>query len=222
MSAHDEVLAAARALAGEGLVDAFGHVSARVDAEHAVITPPRPLASVRDPASLAVLPLGELDALPAGVPKEAWIHWAIYRSRPDAGGICRAQPSAPLALAAAGRPILALHGQAALVAAEVPVVDDSRLVRERGSGEAVARVIGSAGAVVLRGNGAVTVGTGVGTAAARMRLLEDAAQVNLAALAAGDPVPLPPAELAAWEAAAPELLGRLWAHLQDRHATPAA
>jgi HCOMODA/2-hydroxy-3-carboxy-muconic semialdehyde decarboxylase len=203
----DELIAAARALARLGLVDAFGHVSARAG-EVARITAPEPLGSV---SRTLELPLGELDALPAGLPGEAWIHWALYRARPDVGAVCRAQPRSPLALA---REVVALHGQGALVGAPVPVFDDARLVRSRERAIAMATAIGDAGGIVLRGNGAVTVGAGVGAATARMWLLERSAETNLRALAAGTVRPLLAEEVASWQAAGDELLARLWAHLR--------
>jgi len=210
-----ELLVGARVLAAHGLVDAFGHVSARVDGARALITPARPLGTLADPAELLELPLDAQD-LPAGVPREAWIHLALYRADPAVGAVCRAQPPSTLAAGAVASALPALHGQGALVGAAVPVFDDARLVRDAPRGGAVAARRGEAGAIVLRGNGAVTVGASVGDAVARMVLLERMARVYLAARAAGggaEPPPLRAEEAAAWAAAAPELLARLWAHL---------
>lgn len=210
----DEVLTGAACLAAEGLVDAFGHVSAREDGR-AVLTPPRPLGSLAPGERLPALALDAED-LPPDVPREAWLHWAIYRGRPDVRAVCRAQPPSPLALGVAGVPVRALHGQGALVGAEVPVFDDARLVRDRERGEAVAATLGDAWAVVLRGNGAVTVGASVGHAVARMWLLERSAGLNALALRAGEARPLRPEELEAWQATGDELLERLWGYLRGR------
>jgi len=217
------LLAAARALSGSGLVDAFGHLSVRLGPELVLITPPRPLSRLEDEAELLDLPLGEIDALPAGAPKEAWAHWALYRSDPELGAVCRAQPPAPLALAAVAAELPALHGQGALLGAAVPVFDDARLVRERGRAEALAALLAehpqSAGhgarALIMRGNGALTVAETPGRAVARMALLERSAHLYLAAAAAGDPRPLRPEEIEFWQATGGELLDRLWAHLRD-------
>lgn len=196
----DEVILAARALARHGLVDAFGHVSARAGDAFAM-TPPAPLGTVD---RLLDVPL-QADELPAGAPKEAWIHAEIYRLRPDVGAICRAQPGS---VNAAG-PIRARHGQGAWLGATVPVHDDARLVRSRELGTTVARALGDGDAIVLRGNGAVTVAPTPGVAMALMYVLEASARIN----AAGSARPLSDAELASWRAAAPELLQRLWEHL---------
>jgi ribulose-5-phosphate 4-epimerase/fuculose-1-phosphate aldolase len=64
--------------------------------------------------------------------------------------------------------------------------------------------------VILRGNGAVTVGATVAEAVARMWVLEASAVLNATAAAVGTPVPLPDDEQAAWRAVAAELLPRIW------------
>lgn len=217
------LVAAARALAGSGLVDAFGHLSVRVGPEVALITPPRPLSRLADEGELLELPLGEIEELPAEAPKEAWVHWALYRAEPELGAVCRAQPPAPLALAAVSAELPALHGQGALLGAAVPVFDDARLVRERGRAEALAALLGEhpqpaghpARALIMRGNGSLAVAGTPGRAVARMALLERSARVYLAAAAAGDPRPLVPEEIEFWQTTGGELLDRLWAHLRD-------
>jgi ribulose-5-phosphate 4-epimerase/fuculose-1-phosphate aldolase len=210
----DEVIAAARVLAREGLVDAFGHVSVR-NGDGFAMTPPAPLGTLTPADGLVDVAL-DASELPAGAPKEAWIHLEIYRRRPEVGGICRAQPQAVNAAAAAGLTLRALHGQGAFVGASVPVHDDATLVRDRELGARVAATLADGDAIVLRGNGAVTVGSGPGIAAALMHVLEASAGMNLAAASAGNMRPLSEAEYEAWRAAAPELLGRLWDYLRAR------
>jgi ribulose-5-phosphate 4-epimerase/fuculose-1-phosphate aldolase len=214
----DELLAAARVLPAHRLVTAFGHVSARSGPGRALITPAASLGSLGDrDTRLRELRL-DAQVLPPGVPGEAWIHLAIYAARPDVRAICRAQPPVATALGAAGLPIRALHGQGAFLGVEVPVLDDAVLVRDPARAAAVAARLGGAPALLLRGNGAVTVGGDVGEAAARMWVLEASAELNATAAAAAGrgsvPVVLTGAELAAWEAAAPELLARIWAWLR--------
>jgi HCOMODA/2-hydroxy-3-carboxy-muconic semialdehyde decarboxylase len=210
----DEVIPAARVLAREGLVDAFGHVSARTGDAFA-LTPRVPLGSLTARDALVDIPLGAGE-LPAGAPKEAWIHHEIYRRRPDVGAVCRAQPEAVNAAAGAGVAIRVLHGQGAFVGADVAVHDDATLVRSRELGAAVAAALGDGDAVVLRGNGAVTVGSTPGIAVARMVVLAASARINLAAAAAGSARTLSASEVAAWRGVAPEILGRLWTHLRSR------
>ena len=93
-----EVAEAANVLARLGLVTAYGHVSARAG-EAMLITPAADLADVTASQVIAV-PLTATPPLPAGVPAEAWAHLALYRARPDAAAIARAQPASGLAAAA--------------------------------------------------------------------------------------------------------------------------
>jgi HCOMODA/2-hydroxy-3-carboxy-muconic semialdehyde decarboxylase len=210
---HEEVIAAARALASAGLVTAFGHVSFRDGQDGFRITPPKPLGSLGPDEPLSEVSLAD-DVLPEEVPGEAWVHWAIYNSRPDVEGICRAQPPIATAVTSAGLPIRPLHGQGAFLGEVVPVYDDARLIRDREAGEALAEDLGSAGGIVMRGNGAVTVGTSVGAAAARMWVLERSAEMNQMAASAGTPRPLSEEEFAYWESVSEEILERIWSYLR--------
>jgi HCOMODA/2-hydroxy-3-carboxy-muconic semialdehyde decarboxylase len=149
------------------------------------------------------------------VPGEAWIHWAIYRAREEVGAVCRAQPPAATACSVTATPIRALHGQGAFLGAQVAVHEDARLVRSRELGLEVADRLGGGSAVLLRGNGAGTVGATVGEAVARMWVLEASAQLNLAARGC----PLDPDELAAWAKVAPEILERIWQYLTREEPT---
>jgi HCOMODA/2-hydroxy-3-carboxy-muconic semialdehyde decarboxylase len=217
---REEVAEAAHVLAGLGLVTAFGHVSARVD-RAMLITPAADLAGVTEGGLLRV-PLAA-DKLPPGAPAEAWAHLAVYRQRPDADAVARAQPpSAFAAAAAAGTAgaIRPLYGQAAWLGQRVPVHDDARLLRSPALADAVAASLPDGEALLLRGNGALTLGATPGLAVARMWLLSVACQAFLDARAggaAGEAVTsLRPAEVESWRAVAPELLPRLWQHLRAR------
>ncbi len=210
---HEEVIAAGHALDAAGLVTAFGHVSFREGQNGFRITPPKPLGSLEPTESLLEVSL-VADELPEGVPGEAWVHWAIYNSRPDVEGICRAQPPISTAVTSAGVSIRPLHGQGAFLGEEVPVYDDARLIRGQQAGEALAKDLGNAGGVVMRGNGAVTVGKSVGVAAARMWVLERSAEMNQVAVSAGTSRPLGEEEFAYWESVSEEILERIWSYLK--------
>ena len=210
---HKEVIAAAHALDVAGLVTAFGHVSFRDGQDGFRITPPKPLGSLKPDEPLLEVSLAA-DELPEGVPGEAWVHWAIYNSRSDAEGICRAQPPITTAVASAGVPIRPLHGQGAFLGEEVPVYDDARLIRGREAGEALAKDLGNAGGVIMRGNGAVTVGKSVGAAVARMWVLEVSAEINRTAASAGTPQLLNEEEFSYWESVSEEILERIWSYLK--------
>jgi ribulose-5-phosphate 4-epimerase/fuculose-1-phosphate aldolase len=216
-----EVAEAANVLARLGLVTAYGHISARAG-ESMLITPAADLAGVTA-ASVIEVPLATgarpTGALPAGAPAEAWAHLALYRARPDAAAIARAQPAAAFAVAAAVTMMVPLHGQAAWLGESVPVHDDAALLRSPDQAERAARCLPDGEALLLRGNGALTLGAAPGLAVARMWLLAAACDVYLAALAASgaNPVtPLSAGEIASWRAVGGELLPRLWQHLRGR------
>src|SRR5882724_1303014 len=229
-----EVVEAARVLSGLGLVTAYGHVSVRMG-EYASITPAADLATATA-AGLVRIPL-EARELPPGAPAEAWAHLAVYRARPDVAAIVRAQPPSAFAAAsviaggwdaatgpatASGAAVVGelppLHGQAAWLAEAVPVHGSALLLRSAELAAAAARSLGDADALLLRGNGALTVGASPGIAVARMWLLAAACDTYLAATAAtgGKPAPLTAAEIASWRAVRDELLPRLWQHLRSR------
>ena len=222
---RDEVAGAANVLARLGLVTAYGHVSAR-DGESMLITPAADLAGViasgviEVPLATAGRPGG---TLPAGAPAEAWAHLALYRARPDAAAIARAQPASAFAVAAAVTVLVPLHGQAAWLGESVPVHHDAALLRSAEQAERAADRLPAGEALLLRGNGAVTLGATPGLAVARMWLLAAACDVYLAARSAAGAVsgaspvtPLSAEEIASWRAVGGELLPRLWVHLRRR------
>ena len=160
-------------------------------------------------------------ALPTGAPAEAWVHLAVYRQRPDADAVARAQPPSAFAAAAvatATGAIRPLHGQAAWLGERIPVHDDARLLRAPALADAAAASLPDGEALLLRGNGALTLGATPGLAVARMWLLSMACQAFLDARGAGGDgvTPLRPAEVESWRAVAPELLPRLWQQLRAR------
>jgi HCOMODA/2-hydroxy-3-carboxy-muconic semialdehyde decarboxylase len=186
-----------------------------------LITPAADLADVTADRVIEV-PLGLEGELPRGAPAEAWAHLALYRCRPEAAAIARAQPPGAFAAAAAVSTMVPLHGQAAWLGESVPVYDDAALLRSAEQAERAARCLPDGEALLLRGNGALTLGAGPmapGLAVARMWLLGAACDVYLKALAASgaNPVtPLSAGEIASWRAVGGELLPRLWEHLRRR------
>lgn len=208
-----EVARAARVLSALGLVTAYGHVSARAGTAM-LITPAADLATVGGAAVIEV-PL-TATALPPGAPAEAWAHLAVYRARGDAGAIARAQPPGAFAAAAVTSALPVLHGQAAWLGASVPVHDSALLLRSADLAGQASGSLREGEALLLRGNGALTVGVTPGIAVARMWLLSAACDAFLAARPAGPVQPLSAAEIASWRAVQNELLPRLWEHLSRR------
>jgi HCOMODA/2-hydroxy-3-carboxy-muconic semialdehyde decarboxylase len=208
---REQITEAAHVTSRLGLVTAFGHVSAR-SGDTMLITPAADLATVTAGALVEVAL--EAGALPPAAPPEAWAHLELYRARPDAAAIARAQPPAAFAAAAVTPALVPLHGQAAWLGASVPVHDGAGLLRSAALARAAAARLPEGEALLLRGNGALTLGGTPGLAVTRMWLLAAACEVFLAARAAGPPSPLSAAEIEAWRAAGDGLLPRLWQHLR--------
>jgi HCOMODA/2-hydroxy-3-carboxy-muconic semialdehyde decarboxylase len=142
-------------------------------------------------------PLGELEAADvleldqggrvlAGAadrrPLEAPLHLAIYVARPEVGAVCRLQGPAVAAFAATGVAPPLLHGFGGMVE-PVAFWDDPDLVAGEPDAGRVAAALGPAPAMLLAGNGGLTVGADLDQALARAWCLEDRCRV---ALAAGD------------------------------------
>jgi HCOMODA/2-hydroxy-3-carboxy-muconic semialdehyde decarboxylase len=157
-------------------------------------------------------------SLPDGVLGEVRTHQAIYRRRPDVGGICRVQPPATMALSALRLTPRARHGFSAYFAPAPPLWDNPLLVRTDDAADQVAATLGEARAIVLRGNGAVTAGASLPQAVVLAWYLEDSARLELAVRAAStsggaDPVELSAAESearASWDGG---ILERMWDYL---------
>ncbi len=206
---------AGRALARAGLVSAYGHCSARIDDDHFVVSPMRPLGLVarEDPC----IKVATDRPLPPGAAGEVRIHQAIYRRRPDVGGVCRAQPPATMTLSVARITPRAWHGFSSYFAPAPPLWDDPALVRDEASASGVAEALRDGPAIVLRGNGALTVGATIEEATVLCWFLEDSARLELDLRkiansgAAGSELSAAEASRrATWDGA---LLERMWAYL---------
>ena len=174
---------AARALARAGLVHAYGHCSLRIDSHSFLVSPPKPLGLVvLDDQPIAVATSG---ALPPSALGEVIVHQGIYRERSDVRAIARFQSPHITALSTLGRTPRARHGFGAYFAPCPPLHNDPRLVRDGASAAALVKELGLARAIVMRGNGAVTVGGSLQEAVVTAWYLEDAARVELAVLSSG-------------------------------------
>ncbi|MFT3763005.1 MAG: class II aldolase/adducin family protein [Pseudoxanthomonas sp.] len=213
------VRAAARALGRHGLVHAYGHCSARIDAASFLVAPSRPLGLVEPDESCTVVPLD--GPLPEGVLPEVRVHREIYRLRPDVGGVARVQPPKTMSLSALGRTPQPCHGFGSYFHPQPPLWDDPLLLRDDARAVELAQALGDARAIVMRGNGAVLAGDSLPMATVLAWYLEDAARVELDCLAAG----LPPVRFSAAQSAARatwngRLLERMWDYLT--HGDPEA
>lgn len=193
-----EVIAGLRILCRRGLMeDNSGHVSARFgDTRYFVV-----VGHLHDKGWL-LEEVGEehlvvVDAEteewkgPIGPPEEYYLHSAIYRRRPDVGGIVHAHPFAPVALSAADRPVLPVHHWASPFYPQVPVYPRFWQICSRERGEELAESLGEGYGVVLRGHGIVAVGSDVRAAVVHAVILDRCARIQLACQGLGEVKPLP-------------------------------
>jgi HCOMODA/2-hydroxy-3-carboxy-muconic semialdehyde decarboxylase len=173
-----KVRKAARAMGRHGLAHAYGHVSARISASEFLVCASRPMGCIAPGEAGTVVPVH--GPLPDGVLGEVRLHQQIYQMRPDAGGICRVQPPRLMALSTLKLTPRPRHGSGTYFAPQPPLWDDPKLTRDDEKARALAAMLGSARAIVMRGNGAVCVGADIEQAACLAWLLEDAAAVELA------------------------------------------
>jgi len=169
---------AARALGKSGLVNAYGHCSARIDAATFLVCAAKPMGLIGAGEAGTVVPID--GPLPEGVLGEVRTHQQIYRRRSDVGGIARAFGPSVLALSALGLTPKARHGFGAYFAPQPPLWNDPQLLRNDEQASALADQLGSAKAIVMRGNGAITVADNLEAAVVLAWYLDDAARVELA------------------------------------------
>ena len=168
---------AARALGRAGLVHAYGHCSTRLDAGHFLVCAARPMGLIAPGEDGTVVPVD--GPLPEGVLGEVRIHQHIYRRRPDVGGVVRSMPPKTMSLSTLRLTPKARHGTGSYFAPHAPLWDDPQLIRTEAQAAAVAATLADSRAVVMRGNGAVTVGASLEEAVVFTWYLEDAARVEL-------------------------------------------
>jgi HCOMODA/2-hydroxy-3-carboxy-muconic semialdehyde decarboxylase len=176
---------ASRAIGRAGLAHAYGHCSLRLNAQEFLVSPAKPLGMVTNTDLPVTVPIE--GPLPADVLGEVRIHQQIYQVRGDVCGIVRFQSPKVVSLSTLGRSPHARHGFGSYFAPQPPFWSDPRLVRDDERAAAVARTLGGARAIVLRGNGAVVVGSSLEEACVMAWYLEDAARVELDVLASGEP-----------------------------------
>lgn len=221
-AAADDVVAACGVLDGEGLTEAFGHVSARLDDGTILVTPRLGPGLVMDVAALLRVDAegAVLDGDPSLLPGEAALHLGAYRARADVGAVVRMHGPSCLAASTVLEEIPAVAGVGMFCGSRVPVHDVSITVTSLEGGDAVAAALGEGAAIVLRGFGQVTVGPDVRTALARAVFLERNAAAIVAAAPLGTPRAYPPAAVDAFLAAGParrEQIERTWTYWTTRH-----
>ncbi|WP_324698861.1 class II aldolase/adducin family protein [Novosphingobium sp. RL4] len=199
VDAHASIALASRILARQGVVDGFGHVSRRCEANPDRFLMSRSLA----PALVRAGDIVELDLAgnceaPSAPPLflERFIHAAIYRARPDVMAVVHSHAAAVLPFTVVHdvsvRPICHICGFLEGVSQPFDVADHAGdasdlLIRNEGLGAEFARHLDGAAVGLMRGHGFTTVGASVAQAVFRAIYTVRNCEVQAAALQLGSP-----------------------------------
>ena len=162
----EDLVAANRIIADQGVVDGYGHVSVRHDKDPNRYLISRSLA----PALVTAEDIVEydLDSRPVdprgrSLYSEVFIHGEIYKVRPDVNAVVHSHAPSVIALGIAGITPRPVYHMSSFIARGVPVFDireemgeeTDMLVRTADRGRALARILGNHPAALMRGHGAV-------------------------------------------------------------------
>jgi HCOMODA/2-hydroxy-3-carboxy-muconic semialdehyde decarboxylase len=194
----DDLVAANRILFAHGVVDGFGHVSVRDDRDPQRFLLARNMAPSTVRAG-DIMAFG-LDGTPldgdARTPYlERFIHGSIYRARPDVGAVVHSHAAAVIPFGVVkGVTLRPLWHMSSFLDDTVPLFEirdaagpeNDMLVRDERLGDALARSLGDATAVLMRGHGATVVGTDVRQAVFRAVYTAQNAQLQAEAMRFGE------------------------------------
>jgi ribulose-5-phosphate 4-epimerase/fuculose-1-phosphate aldolase len=218
----DDLVAANRILYDQGVVDGFGHVSARHDKDPGRYLLSRSMA----PALVTAADIMEfdLDSNPIdprgrALYLERFIHGEIYRIRPDVMAIVHSHSPAVLPFADTDVKLRPMNHIAGFLGDGPPVfeirtvagADSDMLVRNNAIGRALARTLGPNSVALMRGHGSVAAAQSVKHVVFRAIYTEVNARTEIQALAIGKPVFLNTKEAAAATKTNDSLVDRPWA-----------
>jgi ribulose-5-phosphate 4-epimerase/fuculose-1-phosphate aldolase len=214
-----DIISACRILSQKKLVEGFGHVSARIpDTEHFLITPRISLALVEESDLLTMNLKGAVVEGSQTAPFEAWLHTAIMKSKPRVNAVTRIHARVANIFSVTDRKLEPVHNHGSFFAGGVPVFKTPDLISTAQLGDEVAQALGDKPAILLRGNGQVTVGRTIPEAVMMAIYLEEAAEILYGALQIGTPIPLTSDESTQRqvEALPPVDLERAWKFFKER------
>ena len=194
----DDLVAASRILAQHGVLDAYGHVSARSDRKPERFLISRSLA----PALVTAADLMELDAdsepLPGDKRKgflERYIHGEIYRARPDVMAVVHSHSPSVIPFGVTRTKLKPIYHMGSFLWSGAPVFDirteredNDLLIRDRPLGRALAGSLGSCNCVLMRGHGMTVIGESVPEAVFRAIYTEMNARLQLQAAQLEGPI----------------------------------
>jgi ribulose-5-phosphate 4-epimerase/fuculose-1-phosphate aldolase len=193
----EDLVAANRILAEHGVLDAYGHVSARSPVDPSRFFMSRSLA----PELVAAVDLQEYgaDSEPVGDARkpylERFIHGEIYRTRPDVMAVVHSHSDSSIPFGISRTAMKPVYHMASFLWSGVPVFDIRRerddndlLVRDRPLGAALARSLGPCNCVLMRGHGVTVVGENIPEVVFRAVYTEMNAKLQLQAMGLAGPL----------------------------------
>jgi HCOMODA/2-hydroxy-3-carboxy-muconic semialdehyde decarboxylase len=216
----EDLVYANRILYDQGVLDGFGHVSMRDPRNANRFLLSRSMA----PALVTAADILEYDRdgapLNAGGRQaylERFIHAAIYRARPDVVAIVHSHSPSLIPFGVTRTPLRPVYHMSAFLGAGTPVFDirdvagaTDMLISDNRLGGALAKALGGQTALLLRGHGAVNVGSSIPQVVFRAVYTETNARLQAEALRLGTITYLSPEEAAKAAAAVDGQLLRAW------------
>jgi ribulose-5-phosphate 4-epimerase/fuculose-1-phosphate aldolase len=216
----DRLVVANRILYRQGVVDGFGHISARHDKSPGHFLLARNMAPGlvrRDDIITFDLDGTALDAEGRRVYLERFIHGEIYRARPDVQAIVHSHSPSVIPFGVTGqplRPIFHMSGflgeGAALFEIRKVAGDTDMLISDSRLGVALAAALGARSTVLMRGHGSTVVGASIEQGVYRAIYAEVNAKLQIQAVTLGEITYLNSQEAAKAAAINDTQLARTW------------
>lgn len=167
-----------------------GNISVRLPDDRFLMTPTACMKDELHPDDLVVVNgAGERVAGQTRMSTEGWMHLAIYKNRPDVQAIVHAHPITVTALGIVeDAPNLAINGEGAAFVGPIAMVPWF-IPGTKELGVAVGEASATSDALILRQHGAVTSGTSLEEAFARMQSFEHVAKMYVVARQLSSDVP---------------------------------
>ena len=217
----EDIVVGSRILADFGVLDGFGHVSARDPANPTHFLMSRSLAPAlvtADDIMAFDLDGNAVDARGRSVFLERFIHSEIYKARPDVMAVVHTHSPGVIPFTVSQVPLRAMYHNPAFLAAGAPLWDIRKdfgetdmLVRDAARGRSLAEALADKAVVLMRGHGDVAVGPSVRVAVFRAYYTDVNARLQSQAIALGGEITyLTPAEGAKADAVNLAVLDRVW------------
>jgi len=216
----EDLVVGSRILAQQKIVDGFGHISARHDGDPTKYLMSHLLApGLVTPADIVTL---DLDSNALTHPEkrqmgERFIHGEIYKARPDVRSVvhCHAVPLIPFGIT--GTPLRPVYHQSYFIGDDCPIFEireaagmTDMLIRDGARGAALARSLGGASMILMRGHGATMVGASIQEAVYRAIYATTNAVIQLEAARLGTVTFLAPEEAQLYGLIASGVMHRPW------------